>query len=350
MKENIDSNESRREAVILQRFMAPQALESEGLMEIQLSHIRPDRFDDYPGQEHATDNLKVYVEAAKMRGAPLDHVLLHGPPGLGKTTLAQIIAKELGAPFYHASGPALDRPGDLVGIMAGLESGALIFIDEIHRLPIHVEEILYSAMEDFQLDIVVGQGPTARSVRMPVSPFTLVGATTRVASLSRPLLSRFGIQERLEYYEELPLSQILSRSAKIMGIELREQGARALAMRSRGTPRIANRLLRRVRDFVEVGGKTEIDDYDVDDALKRLDIDYMGLDRTDQSLLKIISERYRGGPVGIETLAVTLGEDRSTLEEVYEPFLIHKGLLVRGPRGRSLTPRGIDYINGLRAK
>ena len=310
--------------------------------------LRPARFADYPGQKQAKANLMVYVEAAKRRKQPLDHVLLHGPPGLGKTTLAQILANELGVSFHLTSGPAIDKPGDLAGILAGLEAGSLLFIDEIHRLSIAVEEVLYSAMEDFAIDVVVGQGPTARSVRMPIASFTLVGATTRIASMSAPFLSRFGIQERLEFYDDDSLSDILNRSARILDIDLVESGAISLARRSRGTPRVANRLLRRIRDFAEFEAnfaeKPAVTADIVDLALKRLEIDHLGLDRMDRLILSTIHERYQGGPVGLETLAATLGEDRDTLESVYEPFLVFKGLIARGQRGRSLTDIGYKHI------
>lgn len=304
--------------------------------------LRPVSFDDYPGQIFVKENLKTYVQAAKNRRTCLDHVILHGPPGLGKTTLAHIIARELNVSFYPTSGPAIDKPGDLAGILAGLESHSLLFIDEIHRLNIQVEEVLYSAMEDFCIDIIVGQGATARTVRMPVQPFTLVGATTRLSSLSRPFLSRFGIQEKLDYYDTKSLTCILKRSSKVLGIFLTDKGLEDLAVRSRGTPRIANRLLRRVWDFAQVSGKSIIDHEIVDYALARLDIDSYGLDRTDREILRAIATKYKGGPVGIETLSATLGEEKATIEEVYEPYLVHRGFIVRGPRGRSLTSLGLS--------
>ena len=307
--------------------------------------IRPATFDEYPGQELARDNLKIYVEAALKRKQPLDHVLLHGPPGLGKTTLANILANELGVPFYSTSGPSVDKPGDLAGILAGLESGSLIFIDEIHRLSVQVEEVLYSAMEDFSIDIVVGQGPSARAVRMDLSPFTLVGATTKLSSLSRPFLSRFGIQERLCFYSVKALKEILCRSARVSGLELDHEGAEEIALRSRGTPRIANRLLRRAWDFSLVKGDGHITRELVSEALSRLDIDHCGLDQLDRQILTMIQDRYQGGPVGIDALAVTLGEERSTIEDVYEPYLVHQGFLSRGPRGRSLTPKGSAHLS-----
>lgn len=310
-------------------------------------HIRPEKFVDYPGQQKVKDNLEVYVAASKKRDQPLDHVLLHGPPGLGKTTLAHIIAKELGVPFVNVSAPSIEKPGDLAGIIAGLEEGTLLFIDEIHRLTIQVEEILYSAMEDFYLDIVLGQGPTARSTRVDVAPFTLVGATTKVSSLSRPLLSRFGIQERLEFYDVESLEKIIERSAALLSIKTDGYGAKELAKRSRGTPRIANRLLRRVWDFAIVAGDNVVNKDSVEDALMRLEIDSEGLDRTDREILLTILNRYEERPVGIETLAVTMGEERSTLEDVYEPFLVYRGFLSRTPRGRVLTPKGRKHIESI---
>ncbi len=319
--------------------------ESQQVTEPTVNILRPQRFSDYPGQEKAKENLQTYVQASLRRSKEMDHVILHGPPGLGKTTLAHIVASELGAPFCCASGPSIDKPGDLAGILAGLSPGSLIFIDEIHRLSIQVEEVLYSAMEDFTMEVIVGQGATARSVSIPIQPFTLVGATTRLSSLSRPFLNRFGIQERLEYYSEEALCQIIDRSAKILSISIDPYATKALARRSRGTPRISNRLLKRVWDFAEVKGKTEIDCSLVDYALKRLDIDHQGLDHIDQSILRVIEEQYGGGPVGIETLAVTIGEERTTLEEVYEPYLIHSGFMGRSLRGRVITPKGKEHLS-----
>jgi holliday junction DNA helicase RuvB len=306
--------------------------------------IRPNHFDDYPGQNRAKENLKVYVQAAKARKSALDHVLLHGPPGLGKTTLAKIIATELNVPFYQTSGPSIDRAGDLAGILAGLERNSVLFIDEIHRLSTAVEEVLYSAMEDYCMDIVVGQGPAARTVRMPLQPFTLIGATTRLSLLSSPLISRFGIQERMEFYDDHSLAKILQRSAGIQEFRLSEEGAVALAKRSRGTPRTANRLLRRVWDFTEVNGELEICPKRVSQALGAMEIDSLGLEPLDRLVLRTIKDRYDGGPVGIDTLAHTIGEDKTTLEDVYEPFLVYRGLIIRGPRGREITHEGIAHI------
>ncbi len=306
--------------------------------------IRPNRFADYPGQDAVKNNLQVYVAAAKLRARTLDHAIFHGPPGLGKTTLAKIVAYELEAPFYQTSGPSIDKPGDLAGILAGIEPGGVLFIDEIHRLPITVEEILYSAMEDFSVDILVGQGPSARTVRMPINPFTLIGATTRMSSLSAPLVSRFGIQEHLEFYDAESLATILKRSASVWNLELTEEGALALAQRSRGTPRIANRLLRRVRDFADYSGQKVLSEELVDLTLTRLHIDSKGLDKMDRRILRIIQDRYLGGPVGIEALAATIGEERATIEDVYEPFLLHQGFIRRGSRGRELTSQAIEHL------
>ena len=327
--------------VILERYVSPHVHVEEAPAE---QGIRPRAFDDYPGQDIVKENLKIYVYAAKQRQEALDHVLLHGPPGLGKTTLARILSHELAVPFYQTSGPSIDKPGDLAGILAGLEPHALLFIDEIHRLPIAVEEVLYSAMEDFAIDIMVGQGPTARSMKMPLHPFTLVGATTRLSLLSAPLLNRFGIQERLEFYDEDALAAILRRSARLLMMPIVEAGAVALARRSRGTPRVANRLLRRVRDFAGFHSVTNIDEAIVELTLNRLAIDQCGLDAADRRILAIIRDRYNGGPVGLETLAATLGEDKSTLEEVYEPYLLHQGYISRGPRGREITRLGEQHL------
>ncbi len=328
-------------AVKIERYVSPQALLSEvEEKKSPSSKLRPHIFADYPGQHKASENLKIFVQAATMRGQPLDHVLLHGPPGLGKTTLANILANELSVPFYSTSGPAIERPGDLAGILASLEAGALLFIDEIHRLSIQVEEVLYGAMEDFSLSVIVGQGSSARTVSMEIAPFTLVGATTKISNLSKPFLNRFGIQERLEYYDVPSLIIILQRAARCLGLELEPSGAREIGQRSRGTPRIANRLLRRAADFAQVVSAPSINKQIAHRALTSLEIDEYGLDRLDRAILTVIGERYGGGPVGIETLAITLGEESATIEEVYEPFLVYQGFLSRGPRGRSLTDEG----------
>lgn len=337
-------------SVVVERFQSP--LPTGWDAKENLDHqdknyaLRPNNFANYPGQKKVKENLKVYVRAARKRESTLDHVILHGPPGLGKTTLAHIIARELGVPFFSTSGPSIDKPGDLAGILAGLEKGSLLFIDEIHRLSVQVEEVLYSAMEDFSIDIVIGQGPTARSVSIEISPFTLVGATTKLSSLSRPFLSRFGIQERLEYYEADALVEILEQNAKIYKVDVSREGAEEIAKRSRGTPRIANRLFSRAWDFAEVRNSNEVDIAVVKEALYRLDIDTEGLDRIDRTILETIYQRYQGGPVGIDTLAVSIGEEKATIEEVYEPFLVHQGFLTRGPRGRSLTEKGKMHLDG----
>ena len=330
----------------IERIVSPAVVEEDLKTETRAwsNNVRPKEFNDYPGQTRAKENLRIYVKAARKTEKALDHVLLHGPPGLGKTTLARIVAAELESPYVQTSGPSIDKPGDLAGILAGLSEGSVLFIDEIHRLSIAVEEVLYSAMEDFCMDIIVGQGPTARSVRVPIQPFTLVGATTRVSLLSRPLLSRFGIQERLEFYSDDELAEILLRSATIMESDITREGAVSLACRSRGTPRTANRLLRRVQDFAVVRGDDTITPERVDEALAAMEIDNQGLEPMDRLLLETIVDRYQGGPVGIETLSHSVGEDRATIEDVYEPFLVFKGFIQRGPRGREVTEMGQRHI------
>ncbi|MED3689541.1 Holliday junction branch migration DNA helicase RuvB [Peribacillus butanolivorans] len=306
--------------------------------------LRPQNLKQYIGQDKVKANLSVYIEAARMREETLDHVLLYGPPGLGKTTLAVIIANEMGVNIRTTSGPAIERPGDLAAILSALEPGDVLFIDEIHRLPRVVEEVLYPAMEDFCLDIVVGKGPEARSIRIDLPPFTLVGATTRAGSLSAPLRDRFGVLSRLEYYTENHLTDIIIRTARIMDTEMDDQAAGELARRSRGTPRIANRLLRRVRDFAQVRGDgtitTELADY----ALELMQVDRLGLDHIDHKLLKGIIEKFRGGPVGLETIAATIGEEAHTIEDVYEPYLLQVGFLQRTPRGRMATPLVYEHF------
>lgn len=306
--------------------------------------LRPQNLKQYIGQDKVKANLSVYIEAARMREETLDHVLLYGPPGLGKTTLAVIIANEMGVNIRTTSGPAIERPGDLAAILSALEPGDVLFIDEIHRLPRVVEEVLYPAMEDFCLDIVVGKGPEARSIRIDLPPFTLVGATTRAGSLSAPLRDRFGVLSRLEYYTELHLTDIVLRTAQIMDSEMDDQAAGEIARRSRGTPRIANRLLRRVRDFAQVRGDgtitTELAEY----ALELMQVDRLGLDHIDHKLLKGIIEKFRGGPVGLETIAATIGEEAHTIEDVYEPYLLQVGFLQRTPRGRIATPLVYEHF------
>ena len=299
--------------------------------------LRPRRLSDYIGQEKAKENLKVYIEAAKMRGDALDHVLLYGPPGLGKTTLAGIIASELGVNFRVTSGPTIEKQGDLAALLTNLQKGDVLFIDEIHRLPRTVEEILYPAMEDFALDIIIGKGPAARSIRIDLAPFTLIGATTRAGQLSTPLRDRFGVISRLELYTPEELTAIVCRSAGILGYNINADGAHEIAARSRGTPRIANRLLKRVRDYAQVKGLDEIGSDIASYALARLEIDELGLDNIDRRMLEAIIDFYGGGPVGLETLAATVGEEAVTLEDVYEPYLIQIGFIARTPRGRCAT-------------
>jgi Holliday junction DNA helicase RuvB len=329
---------------VIERLSVASEIIEDQELDLSTPSIRPTKFADYPGQEGVKKNLEVYVTASLKRAKPMDHVILHGAPGLGKTTLANIIANELGVPFVATSGPAIDKSGDLAGILTGLEPGSLLFIDEIHRLNIKVEEVLYSAMEDFSIDIIIGQGAAARSVRMDIAPFTLVGATTRLSLLSRPLLGRFGIQERLEFYDAPSLTKILFRTADILGFKLSNEAALEIAHRSRGTPRLANRLLRRVADFADVENLREISRKVADLALVRQGIDASGLDRVDRRILSTMLEQYEGGPVGIETLAATLNEDRDTIEDVYEPYLVYRGFIARTPRGRSLTSQGLNYV------
>ena len=306
--------------------------------------LRPKYFNEYIGQREAKDNLNIYIQATKQRGEALDHVLLYGPPGLGKTTLAGIIANELGVNFRITSGPAIEKAGDLAAILTNLDEHDVLFIDEIHRLSRSVEEVLYSAMEDYALDIIIGKGPSARSVRMELPKFTLVGATTRAGALAAPLRDRFGIVSRLEYYKQEELEFIVTRAADILNIGIEKAGASEIARRSRGTPRIANRLLKRVRDFAQVVGNGVITADIADEALKRLHVDKMGLDRIDRRVLKCIIENYDGGPVGIETIAAAVSEERDTIEDVYEPYLMQLGFLGRTPRGRVATKLAYDHL------
>lgn len=306
--------------------------------------LRPQFLSQYIGQEKVKDNLSIFIEAAKGRGESLDHVLLYGPPGLGKTTLASVIANEMNVNIRMTSGPAIERPGDLAAVVSSLEPGDVLFIDEIHRLNRAIEEVLYPAMEDFCLDIVVGKGPTARSIRLDLPPFTLIGATTRAGSLSAPLRDRFGVPLRLEFYEEGPLTDIVVRSASLFEVAIDEQAAVEIAKRSRGTPRIANRLLRRVRDFAQVRANGNITISTAQEALEMLQVDSHGLDHIDHKLLTGMIERFRGGPVGIDTIAASIGEESVTIEDVYEPYLLQIGFIQRTPRGRIATNLAYDHF------
>lgn len=323
------------------RTSSPQPSDDEESLVVSL---RPSCFDEYVGQEHVRSNLQIACNASKRRGEPLDHVLLHGPPGLGKTSLARIISAELGVGFKGTSGPAIERPGDLAAILTSLSDRDVLFIDEIHRLPRVVEEVLYPAMEDFELDIIIGQGPSARSIKIPIRPFTLVGATTRSGMLTSPLRDRFGIVHRLDFYSHEDLKRIVKRSASILGIGCDDGAASEIASRSRGTPRIANRLLKRVRDYSEECSGGSMTGAVAAKALELLEIDACGLDRTDRSFLALIIDKFDGGPVGIETVAAALGEDRETLEDVFEPFLLQEGFLARTKRGREATERAYKHL------
>ncbi len=308
------------------------------------NNIRPREIDDFSGQPQTIENLRIFIKAAKMRGEALDHILFHGPPGLGKTTLSRIVANELGVSIKETSGPVIEKPADLAGLLTNLEPSDVLFIDEIHRLSTVVEEYLYAAMEDFRIDIMIDSGPSARSVQINLNPFTLIGATTRSGLLTAPLLSRFGIKSRLEYYDTPTLKNILTRSAGILNTKLTSDAATEIAGRSRGTPRIANGLLRRVRDFAQVIGNGVIDMNITEHALKALNVDTYGLDEMDNRILTTIIDKFKGGPVGITTIATAVGEETGTLEEVYEPFLIQQGFLQRTARGREVTAKAYEHL------
>lgn len=325
----------------IERITETRAGEEE---ERQESTLRPHKLSDFIGQAGVKDNLEVFIEAAKLRGEPLDHVLFYGPPGLGKTTLAGIIANELGVDIKITSGPAIERAGDLAAILTNLSDNDVLFIDEIHRLNRSVEEVLYSAMEDYALDIIIGKGPSARSIRLDIAKFTLIGATTRAGSLSAPLRDRFGVISKFELYTEAELKKIIKRSASLLGVEPDEESLELMASCSRGTPRVANRLLKRVRDFSQVRGNGQIDAGITREALNALGVDGMGLERIDREILTAIIEKFGGGPVGIDTIAAAIGEERITIEDAYEPYLIQKGLLYRTQKGRMVSDAGYHHM------
>lgn len=324
------------------RLVSPKAADEEEEQDLSL---RPKYLKDYIGQEKLKENLSIYLKAAKMRGEPMDHLLFYGPPGLGKTTLAGVIANEMGVNMRTTSGPAIEKPGDLAALLTNLQEDDVLFIDEIHRLPRQTEEVLYSAMEDYVLDIVIGKGPSAQTIRMELPKFTLIGATTRAGALSAPLRDRFGVVLKLEPYSHEELAKIISRSAGILGVHCTEDGALALAKCSRGTPRVANRLLKRARDFAQVRGNGIIDEEIANDALHRMDIDYLGLDSLDRNFMRTIINLYGGGPVGIETLAATIGEESVTLEDVCEPYLMQLGFVSRTPKGRIVTDLAYRHLS-----
>ncbi|MFC1673344.1 Holliday junction branch migration DNA helicase RuvB [Pseudomonadota bacterium] len=330
------------------RIVAPEEVPSDDRGEASEHALRPTSLDEFVGQKPVRENLSVFIQAARDRGDAMDHTLFYGPPGLGKTTLAQIVSRELGVGFRATSGPVVAKAGDLAAILTNLQPRDVLFIDEIHRLNPVVEEILYPAMEDFQLDLIIGEGPAARSVRIDLPPFTLIGATTRSGLISTPLRDRFGIPLRLQFYSPQELVGIVQRGGRLLGIEMTEDGALEIAKRSRGTPRVAGRLLRRVRDFAHVAGRDKVDEISADAALGRLDVDKAGLDNMDRRYLSCIAENYGGGPVGVETLAAALSEQRDTIEDVIEPYLIQQGFLMRTPRGRALTPQAYGHL-GLKA-
>ncbi len=324
-----------------ERVIAPEFITDDNDIETSL---RPHALDEYIGQEKVKENLKIYIEAAKKRHESLDHVLLYGPPGLGKTTLAGIVANEMGVQIRVTSGPAIEKPGDLAALLTSLNDGDILFIDEIHRLSRSIEEVLYPAMEDFALDIIIGKGPSARSIRLDLKRFTLIGATTRAGQLSAPLRDRFGVILRLELYSPQELAKIVQRSAGILNIEAEEDGALEIASRSRGTPRIANRLLKRARDYAQVMADGVITVDSAQKSLQRMEIDELGLDLVDRNLLRAMIENYNGGPVGLDTIAALIGEEAVTIEDVYEPYLMQLGFLMRTPRGRKVTPAGYRHL------